>query len=181
MTFPPPETFDPPPEYDDYRNNATRKLRISPPPTATTTSPFPSRRPQKHSNNSRSRTTSMTASAVAGGQGVPAAKRSDVPTDFYISVDLHLPPKASVGLSKVCSSLPPPPSSPIPFAFCQPFHNHPYCLFGHSPPPLFPRPSVSVGTDLRIQPTRKRSADSQRLKGAFEPPSCALPKTDNFL
>ena len=35
-----------------------------------------------------------------------AAKRSDLPTEFCIPVELYLSPKASVGLRKVCSMLP---------------------------------------------------------------------------
>jgi hypothetical protein len=115
MTFPPPETLSPP-GYNDYRNNGPRKLPKPPSSTATTTSPFPpSRTPQKHTDYSRPRMTSVTASAVGGSQGVPAAKRSDTPTEFCISVDLYLPSGASVGLRKVRFSLPPLPLSRLPF------------------------------------------------------------------
>lgn len=140
MTFPPLDTLDPP-QYNGYSNNATRKPRDPSPSTTTTTSP-PSRPPRTYSNNSRPRTISTTTSSIGGGQGMPAVKRSDVPTEFYISVELYLPPKASIGLRKVRSSFPPPfQSSLIPLASCQIFHNRPHYPLGRS----LPLPFLAAG------------------------------------
>jgi hypothetical protein len=94
MSFPPPDIFDRP-QYNAERNYATSQPRVSSPSTP---SPPPSRRRQMHSDAPRSRTISVTA----------AARRSDVPTEFYVPVEVYLSPKASVTLRKVCSSLPSP-------------------------------------------------------------------------
>lgn len=181
MTFPPLDTLDPP-QYNGYSNNATRKPRDPSPSTTTTTSP-PSRPPRTYSNNSRPRTISTTTSSIGGGQGMPAVKRSDVPTEFYISVELYLPPKASIGLRKVRSSFPP---------LSNPRLSHSprvkyfiIDLIIHLDAPflsLFSLPAVLVGPGLRIQPVRKRSAEGRRLKGVLVSPSfCALLTINNFL
>jgi len=109
MTFPAPEISDPP-QYNDYGNDGTSKLRNSPPSTATVTIPFPPPRyPQSLSNSPRPSTTSMTVSVGRRGEGGTMNKRSDIPTEFYIPVELYLSPNASAGLRRVCSSLPPLP------------------------------------------------------------------------
>lgn len=138
MTSRPPDIFVPP----HYNDNATNNLRTySPPSTTTTTSPPPSsRRPRTH-NGPRPRTTSTTASA-GGSTGMMTTKRSDIPTEFYIPVELYLSPKASAGLRKVRH-----PSLLHLLAYSVKFHNWIYLLLTWTPFPssLLPLPAASVG------------------------------------
>ena len=181
MTFPPPDIFHPP-QYNDSDNASSqpRISRTSPPSAATATAPFPPpRHPKTYNPAPRPRRIAMTISAGGGG-GMAVAKRSDIPTEFCIPVELYLSPKASVALRKVCSSLPPRTSfpSPIRLAFCQTSHNRIHHSHGYSSP-FFPRsfPSLSVVSCAYSPPVR--GAWKSASKVTIIRPFRVIPATDN--
>ena len=111
MTFPSADILGSP-GRNDHIKNAASPLTYSPPSTTTTTVPaLPSRRSQSLNKSPRPRKISM-ASVGGGGEGITPVKRSDVQTEFYIPVELYLSSRASVGPTKVCSTLPPIPHPP---------------------------------------------------------------------
>lgn len=166
MTFPAADILGSPRQRNDI-NNAAGSVRNSPPSTTTATiAALPSRRSPTLSKSSRSRKISMAASVGGGGEEMRAAKRLDIPTEFYISVEIYLSSRTSIGPRKVCFSLP--------LRLPQTFHDRIHFSPRHSSLPASP---AFFGTPK--QPARQKSVDG-RLKGASPPLSlCALPI--NFL
>ena len=175
MTFPSADILASP-GRNDHIKNAASPLRYPPPSTAiTTASPLPSRRSQTLNKSPRPRKISMTASVGSGGEGLTPAKRSDMPTEFYIPVELYLSSRASVGPRKVCPPLPHKPHPPS----RQIFHDRIRFSPGHSSLPISLLPSpVFLGIPAHSPPVRR--AWMVVSKVCLDPPPL-FPRSSNHL